>query len=157
MTAPDDKKLINDLAQEIRRVDSNWSLGAGELAKALAPFISARLEALTAPQVEPAGWSYEFHEFGEVWKRNVILNRPDGGASPPTKHNGSEVRNVRPLYTHPATDRGELVEARDEIEMVRAKVSGDDGYNYPAGQEYGLRQAVIILDRRIAALAKEGK
>lgn len=48
---------------------------------------------------EPAGWMYEFHEFGDVWKRHAILNRPNGGANPPTKHYGSEVRNVRPLYT----------------------------------------------------------
>lgn len=42
-----------------------------------------------------AGWAYEFHEFGDVWKRHVILNRPDGGANPPTKHHGSDIRNVQ--------------------------------------------------------------
>jgi len=31
---------IDDLAQEIRRVDGNHSLGAGELAEALLPFVT---------------------------------------------------------------------------------------------------------------------
>lgn len=51
------------------------------------------------------------------------------------------------------TDNRELIAARDAIEIERAKVSGDDGYNYAAGQEYGLRLAGFILDKRIAALA----
>jgi len=50
---------------------------------------------------ELVGWAYEFHEFGNVWKRHIILNRPDGGANPPTKHHGSEVRNVRAVYATP--------------------------------------------------------
>jgi hypothetical protein len=39
-----------------------------------------------------------------------------------------------------------LREAREAIEVERAKVSGDDGYNYAAGQEYGLRLALIKID-----------
>lgn len=48
-----------------------------------------------------AGWAYEFHDFGDVWARWSILNRPDGGANPPTKHHGSAIRNVRPFYFAP--------------------------------------------------------
>lgn len=62
----------------------------------------AQWQAALAEQEPVAGWSYESHEFGDVWARRVILNRPDGGANPPTKHNGGAIRNVRPLYTHPA-------------------------------------------------------
>lgn len=64
---------------------------------------------MTDEQAEPAGWSYEFHEFGDVWKRHVILNRPDCGANPPTKHHGSPVRNVRPLYAIPVHEQAEPV------------------------------------------------
>ncbi|MBB4799705.1 hypothetical protein HNP32_003465 [Brevundimonas bullata] len=40
---------VDDLAQEIRRVDGNHSLGAGALAEALLPFLSERLAAAPAP------------------------------------------------------------------------------------------------------------
>ena len=43
-----------------------------------------------------------------------------------------------------------LRSAREEIEQARASVSGDDGYNYASGEEYGLRRAVIILDKALA-------
>lgn len=51
-----------------------------------------------AVEGKPAGWSYEWHNFGDVWTRHCILNRPDGGANPPTKHHGQTIRNVRPFY-----------------------------------------------------------
>lgn len=41
---------VDDLAQEIRRVDGNHSLGAGALAEALLPFLSERLAAAPAPE-----------------------------------------------------------------------------------------------------------
>lgn len=62
-------------------------------------------------EIKPVAWAYEFHDFGTVWGRHVILNRPDGGANPPTKHHGSEIRNVRPLYGP---------EAMAEVERLRA-------------------------------------
>ncbi len=46
--------LVDQLAQEIRRVDGSHSLGAGALAEALMPFVAA-LAALAAP-VEREGW-----------------------------------------------------------------------------------------------------
>jgi hypothetical protein len=45
---------VDDLAQEIRRVDGSNSLGAGALAEALIPFLTAAL-ALVEP-VEPVAW-----------------------------------------------------------------------------------------------------
>ena len=45
-----------------------------------------------------------------------------------------------------------LVAARAEVDAEHAKVNGDDGYNYAAGQEYGLRLALIILDKHLAAI-----
>lgn len=50
-----------------------------------------------------------------------------------------------------------LRSAREEIEQARASVSGDDGYNYASGEEYGLRRAVIILDKALAALSAKGE
>lgn len=44
-------QFVDKLAQEIRRVDGNHSLGAGALAEALMPFIEAALSA--APTAEP--------------------------------------------------------------------------------------------------------
>ncbi|WP_416355516.1 hypothetical protein ACLNGM_14855 [Aureimonas phyllosphaerae] len=38
-----DDTLVDDLAQEIRRVDGSNSLGAGALAEALMPFLASRL------------------------------------------------------------------------------------------------------------------
>jgi hypothetical protein len=71
--------------------------------------------ALVDVPVEPEAWSYEYHDFGRVWSRHVILNRPGGGANPPTKHHGSPVRNVRPLYTSPPLSR----EGEDSAEVER--------------------------------------
>lgn len=45
---------IDELAQEIRRVDGSHSLGAGALAEALMPFI----EAAKAPVREAVGWRW---------------------------------------------------------------------------------------------------
>lgn len=39
--------------------------------------------------------------------------------------------------------------ANADIDAEHSKVFGDDGYNYPSGQEYGLRLASIILNKRI--------
>lgn len=56
-------------------------------------------EGATVRRAEPPmAWAYEYHDFGDVWTRHVILNNPDGTANPPTKHDGSTVRNVRPLF-----------------------------------------------------------
>ncbi|WP_313444560.1 hypothetical protein [Brevundimonas sp.] len=52
---------VDDLAQEIRRVDGNHDLGAGALAEALMPFLSARPLALGGQQGEEEGcgdWPY---------------------------------------------------------------------------------------------------
>jgi hypothetical protein len=71
---------------------------------------------------EPVGWAYEFHEFGDVWARAVILNRPDGGANPPTKHYGSSVRSVTPLYaTTPQANALVAAAYRKAAEIVREK------------------------------------
>lgn len=80
----------------------------GSLTRGITPHALAKallsVSALSRLQEgEPVGWSYEYHEFGDVWKRHIILNRPDGNATPPTKHHGSEIRNVRPVYTTPPT------------------------------------------------------
>lgn len=50
-----------------------------------------------------------------------------------------------------------VVGARDLIEGERGKIAGDDGYNYVAGQEYGLRLALIILDKALANLPAGAK
>lgn len=40
---------------------------------------------------------------------------------------------------------------RDAIDLEHAKVIGDDGYNYAAGQEYGLRLALLKIDEALSA------
>lgn len=86
-------------------------------------------------------WAYEHHEFDDVWARHVILNNPDGSANPPTKHHGSAVRNVRPLYAtpSPSPDR-ELVEGlepnEDEVAAIARwmyEADDHDGYSIPWG------------------------
>lgn len=47
--------------------------------------------------------------------------------------------------------RALIDDIRAEIDREHAKVRGDDGYNYAAGHEYGLRQALIIIDRALTA------
>lgn len=64
-------------------------------------------------ELKIVAWSYEFHDFAEVWGRGIVLNRPDGGANPPTKHYGSDVRDVQALCRHD--------EAMAEIERLRAE------------------------------------
>lgn len=46
---------VDELAQEIRRIDGNHSLGAGALAEALLPFISRALSAPAQPDNAVAG------------------------------------------------------------------------------------------------------
>lgn len=46
---------VDSLAQEIRRVDGNHSLGAGALAEALMPFLSAAIATALAPAASQEG------------------------------------------------------------------------------------------------------
>lgn len=46
-----------------------------------------------------------------------------------------------------------LTTLRNEVEAEHAKVSGDDGYNYVAGQEYGLRLVLLKIDAALSALS----
>ena len=57
----------------------------------------------------------------------------------------------------PSPAPGVVTEIRAKIEAEHVKVSGDDGYNYAAGQEYGLRQALIIVDAALASLSQPAK
>jgi hypothetical protein len=58
--------FVDQLAQEIRRVDGNHSLGAGALAEKLMPFIAAALAAAPAGAVniKPLEWSSRFETEG---------------------------------------------------------------------------------------------
>jgi hypothetical protein len=56
---------IDDLAQEIRRVDGNHSLGAGALAEALMPFIESRIAELEAAQAVPVE-RVELHRIAQL-------------------------------------------------------------------------------------------
>jgi hypothetical protein len=49
-------QFVDQLAQEIRRVDGNHSLGAGALAEKLMPLIEAALAAAPAVAVKPLEW-----------------------------------------------------------------------------------------------------
>jgi hypothetical protein len=54
-------------------------------------------------------------------------------------------------------ENARMREARDNIEIEHALVSGDDGYNYAAGQEYGLRRALMIFDRARTTLQEHAE
>lgn len=77
---------LDALANEIRRVDGNHSLGAGALAEAIAPFIAAncRPEIPEAEDVPlPAHWGVmEKISFRSGWTqaRNVALGAQRPGA-----------------------------------------------------------------------------
>ena len=112
---------VDELAQEIRRVDGENSLGAGALADALMPFLSRT----PAPKGEavPFGWA---------WRQRIRDNR--GGwedvmaRSPPSSRvNVEDVADLQPLYASPVVPVG-----REEIvAIMKDKISGygmDDGY-----------------------------
>lgn len=46
----------------------------------------------------PAGWTFESKVSDGVWRRQVVLNHPDGTSNPPRQWHGFPVRNVRPVY-----------------------------------------------------------
>lgn len=67
---------VDVLAQEIRRVDGNHDKGAGALAEALMPFLSAALQSAAdtpAPQPTPVG--YRWRGIGEWF---YAPNAPEG-------------------------------------------------------------------------------
>lgn len=61
---------------------------------------------------------------------------------------------VRRAATPPAPS-GVVGALRAQIDAEHSKVIGDDGYNYAAGQEYGLRLALIIIDKALAAIEEQ--
>lgn len=67
---------VDELAQEIRRVDGSNSLGAGALAEALTPFLSSRLSAASAPE----GGAVDVTLFDLAWKMVEAIR---GGGTPP--------------------------------------------------------------------------
>lgn len=96
---------VDELAQEIRRVDGNHDLGAGALAEALMPFLAA----LSAPVSEPVA------EAGEMPGSN-------GGFTMAT-FRAVDVPVGTKLYTHPAPATGSL-----DREAVAALLWEMDGY-----------------------------
>lgn len=109
------KITVDDLAQEIRRVDGNHSLGAGALAEALFPFFSAHTA--EKGEAEPVGLVFELakarnRETGEYcdWGRLqfsfVAPSVPEGA-----------IRNFEAVYAHPPAPRDDLVA---EVERLRA-------------------------------------
>ena len=72
------KITVDDLAQEIRRVDGGHTLGAGALAEALMPFIRS---ALVEP--EPVAWRVRDYADGWIIFKNFEAAKrtaDDGGA-----------------------------------------------------------------------------
>lgn len=88
---------VNALAQEIRRVDGNHKLGAGALAEALMPFLSAALSVQPAAAVvgEPEEWQRWVDDFG--WQR---VNDED------LPHYRDKGVRLRALYAAPSAPDG---------------------------------------------------
>ncbi|KAA0684577.1 hypothetical protein DTW90_36165 [Neorhizobium sp. P12A] len=95
---------VDALAQEIRRVDGRHSLGAGALAEALLPFITATLSVEQEPvawQDKNTHWSFHSAEDHHRYERVASL--------------------YRPLYAHPPTPVSSP--ARDEeIERLKGEI-----------------------------------
>lgn len=95
---------VDDLAQEIRRVDGNHSLGAGALAKALMPFITAYLSARSAADIGAlvAGITDE-NRHGEMWGVRVPTSRQEATAMQIVaerwfaENGGSPARSAEPV------------------------------------------------------------
>ena len=85
---------VDRLAQEIRRVDGNHSLGAGALAEALMPFLSPALVSTQARTGEPAAWAL-IHA-GDIVE--TTFKSDDAEYMREVNPNCSVV----PLYLHPA-------------------------------------------------------
>lgn len=69
---------VDDLAQEIRRIDGSHRLGAGALAEALMPFLTR-------------GFEYEF----EVWQGDELLA---GGVAATSHECGAESAHYAMMY-----------------------------------------------------------
>ncbi|QPC91475.1 hypothetical protein [Mesorhizobium sp. INR15] len=63
---------VDALAQEIRRVDGNHDLGAGQLAEALMPFIDATRASVAPVQVKGLGWR-PMKMSGESWISDSLI------------------------------------------------------------------------------------
>lgn len=83
---------VDELANEIRRVDGNHNLGAGALAEALMPFLQVQ----AAPVAEPVAW---------VHPAQLTKGTPGDIQASRSRDNIAQI----PLYTAPPHD-AELVE-----------------------------------------------
>jgi hypothetical protein len=146
---------LDKLANEIRRVDGNNSLGAGALAEALWPFVQAL--ARRDGVEEPVAW--ERRKAGSDW---LPCNAED------VKFYRSVGQEVRALYAHPAPadPRPDPLEALREAQeqgsaLVSAVLGGDkmemlaaaDAFNkgYPKRQKALAKiDAVMGEARRLA-------
>ena len=92
-----DKLSVDALAQEIRRVDGNHSLGAGDLADALMPFITSILDA--EGDGGAVAWLHEV--IADDGIADLALSfEPD--SFPFADVAGYQSIKHSPLYTHPA-------------------------------------------------------
>jgi len=120
---------VDELAQEIRRVDGNHDLGAGALAEALTPFLLTKLVACRKLERTSVLAALATQERGEpfgYWVQHtaaepVFLRPPAHIPSGPNYH-------VTPLYTHP------VQESRGEVVLDAAAVYLRETY----GNSYGL-------------------
>jgi hypothetical protein len=91
---------VDDLAQEIRRVDGGHNLGAGQLAEALMPFIEAAKVKLEPWAVIERGTDGKIAAFSP--KFNVVKARFTAGGAI-----GIEVGDVLFLSRHPERNDNE--------------------------------------------------
>lgn len=101
---------VDALAQEIRRVDGNHSLGAGALAEALLPFLTAALA------LQPL--SVPFSDEGAAWvnARSAMINMPMNSPDYRAKLNAlSEAENnlVAAIRAHPTQSDVSCSRARE--------------------------------------------
>ena len=119
---------VDRLAQEIRRVDGNHSLGAGALAEALMPFLLPALVATQAQAGEPVAWAL-IHA-GDIVE--TTFKSDDADYMREVNPNCSVV----PLYLHP-TPSPDLPEGEvdaltlDVLRRYHEDISAGDVPDYP--------------------------
>jgi hypothetical protein len=141
-----EKVNVDELAQIIRRVDGNHSLGAGELAEAILAALSPPIK---AGEAVPVAW---------------ILNHPHHGErlsqAPITDGDRSLGWVDTPLYASPQPEAyGVRAAVIEECAKVAERYGGDANMlqndNLEPAENTIRRDAAYEIERRIRALSQE--
>lgn len=136
---------IDDLAQEIRRVDGNHDLGAGALAEALMPYLRARSSAPEARE-------------GAVLDAAAAYLKQQYGASHGLDHPTDRERILSSIPAAPSADKLRIaMDAFDAItDLSTALRNGGPDSSDLQDLSDNLNTAVDLANEALAALKAEG-